>query len=1366
MSIKVHWIFLFALAVSGLGPRAFPDILDGADTVTDLLAPVFAGGGGFSTSLGGASASAINPAAGGEAQRAVFEAGYMTVVSFDPDKPVFPFGDPDKKGFGNAANIGVLLPTKFASFSGSINSLDIPEGINIGGNLSAGKELYPRINMGLGLNFGLGGGTSGWIFSGDLGFRYNMGGFGVFENFTTAAVIKGLGKAALSSAFTPVVGVSADLFNLRRPGGSASILKATGALDLSFPGFRNAAGKLGLSLLFLDVVSVAGSWSLNARDLSEGEGARIPSLGLGVNIAFNFGEDRTIAGKLPPSGDVKTTAAAKPLYEDKSYAIGGGITWYVGIMDNKAPVITVDYPETQWLSPNHDGLVDNLEVPIRITDDRIVTGWTMEIQNGTGETVRTYRNKEIRQETQSLDDFFDDFFARLIAVKSGVKIPETFVWDGVSDSGETASDGLYYFSISADDDNGNSAKTGESYEVIIDNTPPAAVIENIDESQRIFSPDGDGNKETIKIGQTGSVEDFWAAGIYNADGDMIKTFNYAYTKPEPVIWDGKDDGGSIVPDGIYEYRLSATDQAKNTTLAVLPRIVISTVQPVVNLQISDAYFSPNGDGIKEVVTFDPVVPTTDGIIGWELQVIDSKVNPCMTMTGTARNLPKAFNFTGKNDAGLPLPEGDYYGKLLVKYRNGYTAEAYSPDFTLDITPPQALISAEYSAFSPNNDGKLDEMLFRQDGSVEPLWVGEVRPAARPNQKVRTFRMPAGTPASLMTWDGYNDAGALVADGEYIYVIFATDPAGNLGRSNEERFTLSTADTPVLLSADQRVFSPVSRGSNNRINLIPQLQVKEGVVSWTMNILNEAGSAVRTITANGAVPAAIPWDGKTSGGQIAPDGTYTAGIELRYNMGNQPRSFSRPFTVDTQPPKAEIAASYNIFSPNDDLRRDTLPIAVTAEGNDNWQLTVKGPTGNVLRTWNWTGQTPVIPWDGKDEAGNQAPDGRYSISLNSTDEAGNSFSKTLDNITLDARTPRVILTASESGIAPLPGENRSVRLGTILTITDSIESWKLDIESQEGEVIRTFTGGPSSAPPGSISWDGLDSNGAVREGRYTPVLTVAYAKGDMVKTFASSILVDIHGPELGFSSSPEYFSPDNDGVADDIFMELSARDESPIAGWSLEVWEAAIDSQGRETSRKSFYRIEGKGPPPEKEVWNGLSSKRELVQAATDYPVTFRVEDELGNASSLEGKIGVDVLVIRDGDRLKIQVPSIIFRANAADFNGLEPVVSDNNYRILKRVAEILNKFRDYKITVEGHANPTTPPGTDARIREEDGGAGEIGLRPLSESRAKATVDFLTGYGVSRNRMSSEGKGGAQTVSSFEDRDNWWKNRRVEFILIK
>jgi len=188
----------------------------------------------------------------------------------------------------------------------------------------------------------------------------------------------------------------------------------------------------------------------------------------------------------------------------------------------------------------------------------------------------------------------------------------------------------------------------------------------------------------------------------------------------------------------------------------------------------------------------------------------------------------------------------------------------------------------------------------------------------------------------------------------------------------------------------------------------------------------------------------------------------------------------------------------------------------------------------------------------------------------------------------------------------------------------------------------------------------------------------------------------------------------------------------------------------------FWKTGGTGKITDRIIWDGRSLKGELVQAATDYPFTFTVKDDVGMTSVVKGYIPVDVLIIRDGDKLKIAVPSIIFRENEADFVGLAPDVVTKNTQVLKRIAEILNKFREYKIQVEGHANNVT--GTQ---KEEDSE-----LIPLSLRRADAVKNFLIQNGVDSVRLSSIGMGGTRPVAARNDRDNWWKNRRVEFILIK
>jgi outer membrane protein OmpA-like peptidoglycan-associated protein len=243
--------------------------------------------------------------------------------------------------------------------------------------------------------------------------------------------------------------------------------------------------------------------------------------------------------------------------------------------------------------------------------------------------------------------------------------------------------------------------------------------------------------------------------------------------------------------------------------------------------------------------------------------------------------------------------------------------------------------------------------------------------------------------------------------------------------------------------------------------------------------------------------------------------------------------------------------------------------------------------------------------------------------------------------------------------------------------------------------------------------------------------------------------DTEGPVLNFESPVLYFSPDGDGENDVYTATLSATDESGVQGWSVDIKEPA-------PPHVVFRHFEGEGNPPARIEWDGVSESGELVQSASDYLVAFTATDTEGNSSTLESSLKTDILVIRDGDRLKVQVPSIVFAAEKGNFDGLDEETLANNERILRRIAEVLNKFDAYKVVVEGHANAVL-----RTAREEN-----RELKPLSELRAKAVLEELVRYEVDRERLSSVGLGGTQRIVPYEDRDGWWKNRRVEFILIK
>ena len=61
---------------------------------------------------------------------------------------------------------------------------------------------------------------------------------------------------------------------------------------------------------------------------------------------------------------------------------------------------------------------------------------------------------------------------------------------------------------------------------------------------------------------------------------------------ESISWDGTDENGNILPDGIYHYRLISSDKAGNSAEARLRNLEIDTASTPVYLTAKNALFSP------------------------------------------------------------------------------------------------------------------------------------------------------------------------------------------------------------------------------------------------------------------------------------------------------------------------------------------------------------------------------------------------------------------------------------------------------------------------------------------------------------------------------------------------------------------------------------------------------------------------------------------------------------------------------------------------------------------------------------------------------------------------------------------------------
>ncbi|MBO4546414.1 MAG: hypothetical protein J5700_02435, partial [Treponema sp.] len=384
----------------------------------------------------------------------------------------------------------------------------------------------------------------------------------------------------------------------------------------------------------------------------------------------------------------------------------------------------------KYISPNNDGVQDTLDVKFSVKDKSKIMGWSLIIEDSSGKVVRTIGNKV------ALPTSFNakKFIKQIAAKKQSVEVPPVVVWNGAFDNGETAPDGEYFYYITAIDERKNQNST-KKLPVIVKNTPPKVTLSVLPEGQRIF---GEGDKPEFAFGQEGTKEDKWVATIAAADGKVVRNYSWSDSDPKSFAWNGTDDKGVIVSDGVYKYTISATDRAGNTCSEEVSNIIFSAEKPETNVMVAGSrYFSiPSKSKISsvklEVVIPEPRKNSGNALVNWSVDILDKSGSVVKSYAGKRGDVPPTqIVFDGKNQAGAQIPDGEYYARVNAEYLNGYkTPTVNSPIFTFDTVSPAATLLSYDEIFSPDGDGNKDTFTLKQsadkkDGSPVRNWTGKI-----------------------------------------------------------------------------------------------------------------------------------------------------------------------------------------------------------------------------------------------------------------------------------------------------------------------------------------------------------------------------------------------------------------------------------------------------------------------------------------------------------------------------------------------------------------------------------------------------------------------------------------------------------------
>ena len=162
-------------------------------------------------------------------------------------------------------------------------------------------------------------------------------------------------------------------------------------------------------------------------------------------------------------------------------------------------------------------------------------------------------------------------------------------------------------------------------------------------------------------------------------------------------------------------------------------------------------------------------------------------------------------------------------------------------------------------------------------------------------------------------------------------------------------------------------------------------------------------------------------------------------------------------------------------------------------------------------------------------------------------------------------------------------------------------------------------------------------------------------------------------------------------------------------------------------------------------------EEEIVTEPEATPEEIIPEPEPEVEDEPEEELVKEVLFV--SERLELK-NILFFSKNGAVFSGLSSKQIKQNERTIDEAVSIIKKYPDCKVVIEGYANNIS--GTEKEDR--------TACMPLSLWRAEYIKKELVKRGINAEQIEAVGKGGANPLASRTDRDNWWKNRRVEFVI--
>ena len=525
--------------------------------------------------------------------------------------------------------------------------------------------------------------------------------------------------------------------------------------------------------------------------------------------------------------------------------------------------------------------------------------------------------------------------------------------------------------------------------------------------------------------------------------------------------------------------------------------------PVILESDGPQYVSPNHDGIKDTAVLGFTVKiklrSLAGYIPkYGIQVIDKDGNVVNEIEGKEQRDISGIEAIGRDyeffemrreimwdlrgTDGELVPDGEYVVRVWVEDANRNRSELDIEKFIVDTVAPTVELAFKDGAdslwFSPKGQRKTAEILV--NGAEEALWVLQI--VDEEDEPVVTKRL-SDSALEEFVWDGCDDNGNFVADGNYAFKVMGEDYAGNKSEpALLAGIRVDNRPTAVTASAEFDGFSPNGDGKRDTLDVKLDYKLSTDFVSWSWRIEkteNPESTDAETAAGEGPQPT------MKSGDVVEMDEEPAAvSEEAAADNNSDETAVDAPVAVSggaEAEPLTDIEEAEETVEEEPTVAESEEIVALEEETAEEASVAVEEEAIAGTETeavsveeFNAPADLEVLPLvitlNGKDENGNVLEDGWYRFVFSVEYKNGNKEEAFLPFL-IDTVAPTVELKSVANPFVKVEPNSAKGEYFITLDAKDegTLEGWDMEILDDKDSVLKMFAG--EGDPSRLITWNG-------------------------------------------------------------------------------------------------------------------------------------------------------------------------------------------------------------------------------------------------------------------------------------------------------